>query len=359
MRSFLTLLILTLLTISSTAFAERDWQVVDLGKGVVIRLPTQPTDPEQLAAWNALTPVEQKSFYVKRNFIIRWLARGLTKRGVKAGIRWAKNKVVALKNNLTGKESVAEAAVGENYLDWVSVPEDLSDKSKAFVESTLTSLIDNLWANSTSIAQKNGIGFTFVGGAIWNTTLGNLGYVLGRSLSMDIGVDFKNQEGYLRVLWDKQALKQGGLSFDIGAMADFLLHVTNPELDAGQDFEATHTKLPIVGCFRRGANYTAWGMQFGVGVIDFIGGWVALAGFPILGGHVVAAGRVIGAATVYSTTLERVVLKKKTLSQKAMRLLGFGPLLDMAKAIQPPEVNCAEALSSPEIVEEEEFPSAS
>ncbi len=331
------------LTLSARA-ADSGYNVVDLQSGIEIILPGLPSDPAQLAAFQALTPAEQHSFYVKRKFLITKLASGLTKPGLKSGIRWVKNKVMALKNKITDGASVAGDLTGASPVQWRSEPQGLSPESIAFVESTVTSLVDNFWANSTEIARANGLGLTFVGGAIFNTTLGGLGTVLGRSLSIDLGVDFKKQEGYIRFVYDKQSKKRGGLSFDIGLMFDVLLHVTNPAVDNGDTIEATHVKLPLIGCFRYGPDYRAWGAQVGVSVLEFAGAWLVAAGHPAEGAALVTGVRAVGMATVYSTNLERRVLSQRRLSERALRALGLSGLLDLARSLKEPAAACEEDL---------------
>jgi hypothetical protein len=350
---------------------------ITIDSSIDIQLPELPLDPALREQFLKLTPDEQKSFYIKRRFLIGKLASGLTKPGLKSGIRWVKNQIFAFKdfavNEFTGAQTMVgqgdafpleisqenlplllslrqdatintfDSRVEENQTEEADpktkllvqkVQKNLSAESQAFVESTVTGLVENMWKNSVDIAKSNGLGLTFVGGTIFNTTLGKKGFVWGRSLSIDIGVDFKNQNGYIRFLYDKQALKNAGLSFDVGLMFDTLVHITNTEVGEGESVDATHVKLPIIGCFRSGPNYKAWGTQLGISVLEMAGGWLSLHGFPLIGSGMITGTRAIGIATVYSTTLNRQVLKTYEMPQFILKLPGFKKLMELTKELK-------------------------
>jgi len=324
---------------------------IQIGKEMLVQLAKLPPEGPLRNTFLNLSQKEQTSFYLKRKVLMQKMVGGLTRPGIGSGIRWTKNKVSSLismvkgwKNSLfpaaeimvdpkISEESDGSSAPNDltaNELIWLKQPPHLTDKAQAFVNQTVSAYLDSFWKNSAAIAKSNGVGMTFVLGAIWNTTLGNWGDISGRSLSIDIGMDFSTQEGYMRLVWDKQTKKTGGLSFDVGVLFDALLHVTDSGLQKGDIMEATHTKLPIVGCFRSGENYKAWGAQLGVSVIE-MGVFVTnLLGYghsdpsaALTSGAIVTGMRAIGIATVYQTNLERHILMAKTIpkNSKIMRLL--------------------------------------
>ncbi|CAN5677997.1 hypothetical protein BH10BDE1_BH10BDE1_17150 [soil metagenome] len=309
------------------AHADRELNTIELKGGIRIVLPEQPSEPTELEAFNALSVKERDAFYLKRAWLVQKLAGGLAKPGIGSAIRWTKDKVTTVVRSTRNKFSVAERATGENgadlltddstlalngekeivepVIEFETVPENISDKTKIFVETTITSLVNNMWANSAGIARSSGVGITLVAGVIWNTTLGKWGLIRGRSLSVDIGADFAANKGYINFFVDRQTKAAGGFSLDIGPMIDVMIHVTDPNTAPGETRTAVHQKLPFIGCFRSGPNYKAWGSQLGFHVVEMAAMVVTAMGYPEAGVSMVAVTRGIGMATVYRTNLER------------------------------------------------------
>lgn len=321
-----------------------DPNLVELGKSIAIRLPELPHDPEQRVAFDSLTPEEKRAFYYKRRFLIEKLARGAARPGISGGIRWARNKIHALRGNATPAPALNPEMI------WESRPEKISAEAIAYIDTTVTALVDNMWSNCVRIAKLNGLGITVVGGGIWNTTIPFAGLVWSRGYSVDMGVDFKTQTGYVRILSDKQTLKTPGFSIDIGVMLDGLIHVTNTDLSAGENAESVHVKLPVIGCFRHGSDYSAWGVQAGFHALQMAGLAMMWNGDSALGASLLGAPAGLGLVTVYSTNLERRVLTVKRFPEEKMRKIpGMGKLFDLAREIKqsvPAEIQCEEALSN-------------
>lgn len=323
--------------------------LISINGGYGILLPGLPNDPEQLEKFASLSPEERHSFYVKRKFIIQMLTRGITKRGVGSGIRWTKNKITSLVRSVKQQFSPVEAVtsnveIGESVdgplreatIVFERVPDTMTIEQRYYVESSVSGLVESMWTNSVSIARSNGIGMTFVGGMIWNTSVYTKGYVYGRSLSVDMGFNFRNNSGYMNFFYDRQSLARGGFSFDIGPMADFMVHVTDPDLKSGEVIQAFHQKLPVVGSFRHGSRYSAWGAQFGLHVFEIVGAVAIVFGMPELGATLIPAVRAVGMATVYRTSLERQFLGHLTLrmDHPIMKLLGFSSYLEKVNQIK-------------------------
>ncbi|MBY0314066.1 MAG: hypothetical protein K2Q26_01010 [Bdellovibrionales bacterium] len=347
------------LVLGFSSLGQAQPETVDLNRvvlmgGIEITLPLLPSDPVELEAFQALTPEEKASFYFKRKFLVEKLAAGVAKKGVGSSIRWTKDKVMtavhAIKNLSSHAETVttpSEAAnsplelnTQETELRFDRVPENMSEKSKAYVEATITSLVNNMWSNSVGIAKSSGVGITLVGGVIWNTTLGNYGYIIGRSLSIDIGVDFSKNTGYMNFYYDKQSKARGGFSIDVGLMFDFMIHMTEAESVRGEIREAIHQKLPLIGCFRSGPNYKAWGAQIGIHVVEMAGAVATVFGFPEIGLTVIPAIRALGMATIYKTSLERKALGSVTLASNSLILRKLG-LSELQRAATRPNTSGA------------------
>lgn len=315
-----------LMAIGPTTEAQttRELNTVHMRGGIEIILPELPTDPIQLEAFKTLTPTEQDSFYRKRVWLIEKLAGGLTKPGIGSAIRWTKDKVTTLVQSARPKQSHAEVAVGED------APDRLSEKAKIFVDTTITSLVGNLWANSVGIAKSSGVGVSLVVGGIWNTTLGKWGFIEGRSISIDIGADFETNRGYMNIFMDRQSKSQGGFSIDVGLMFDLFLHFTDPKIEVGETRLAVHHKLPIIGSFRNGPNYRAWGTQLGIHVVEIGAAVATVLGYPEAGVSAVAITRGLGWITVYRTNLESRVLKKTDIPPDhwILKRLGFTKALE-------------------------------
>lgn len=310
-----------------------------LNGGYEILLPELPSDSEQLEKFASLSIEERLSFYAKRKFVIQMLTKGVTKRGVGSGIRWTKNKIVGVARSVKQQFSPVEAAtsnvelpdiegqepVRESQITFERVPENLNPEQRAYVESSVSGFVESMWTNSVSIARSNGIGMTFVGGVIWNTSLHTKGHVYGRSLSVDMGFNFRDNSGYMNFFYDRQSLARGGFSFDIGPMADFMVHIADPDLKRGDVIQAFHQKLPAVGSFRHGSRYSAWGAQFGLHIFEMVGAVAIVFGMPELGATLIPAVRAVGMATIYRTSLERQFLGHLTLGldNPIMKLLGF------------------------------------
>ena len=329
------------LSMSASAWGQHEtseFNRVVLKGGIEITLPLLPSNPLELEAFESLTPEEKASFYFKRKFIVEKLAAGVAKKGVGSAIRWTKDKVMTVVNAVRNFSSHAETVTSpaeaansplelnsqETELRFDRVPENMSERSKAYVEATVTSLVNNMWSNSVGIARSSGVGITLVGGAIWNTTLGSYGYIIGRSLSIDIGVDFNKNSGYMNFYYDKQFKDRGLFSMDVGLMFDALVHLTEAESLRGEVREATHSKLPLIGCFRSGPNYKAWGAQIGLHVVEMAGAVATVFGFPEVGLTVIPAIRAMGMATVYRTKLERKSLGSVTLAPDSVILKKLG-----------------------------------
>jgi hypothetical protein len=372
---------------SSTCFAitedeANQLNILILKNGIEIQLPKLPDDENLRIQFLQLSPAEQQSFYIKRQFLIKKMTTGLTNPGFKSGLRWVKNQLFSFKdfviNEFTGAQTMvgqgddypleisrenlplllqlrqdpkeapnnlyqdtnhfgAKSQLGSDHstnLQWQKTPENLSPEAKAFVESTITGLVQNMWKNCSTIAKSNGLGLTFVGGTIFNTTLGKRGFYWGRSLSIDVGIDFQSETGYIRFLYDREALKSGGLSFDVGLMFKTLVHITDTEVRASEEIEATHVKLPIIGCFRDGPKYKAWGAEFAFTVFEMLGGWLTLHGFPVLGPGLVTGSAGLGAATLYSTNLHRKTLKVYQVPQSILKATGLKKLIDLTKELK-------------------------
>jgi hypothetical protein len=363
LRHAILLSILLLLCPQILHAQDSRWLQINIGDDISIQLPALPESSVQRDAFLSLTPREQNSFYAKRWFLMQKMVGGLTKPGIGSGIRWAKGKVSALKGHLRRSlgpaSSVAESAVSQkseiemdpssqevadqSEVVWLNRPDHLSEEAKAFVQQTVSAYVDNFWTNSTEIARANGIGVSMVVGAIWNTTLAKLGVIHGRSLSIDLGMDFSKQEGYLRLAWDKQTKKTGGISLDVGLMADVLLHVTDPSLQPGDKIEATHTKLPLIGCFRSGTNYKAWGAQLGFSVFEMIAiasHYLGLTSAGEMAGAITTI-RAVGAVTAYQTNLERDVIQtwKIPATSKIFKVLGLSGAGKLAADLNKTEFN--------------------
>lgn len=321
-----------------------DPNLVELGKNIAIRLPKLPHDPEQKLAFDSLTSEEKRAFYYKRRFLIEKLARGAVRPGISGGIRWVKNKIYKFRG-----KTFPTADLNPELI-WESRPEKISPESIAYIDTTVTALVDNMWSNCVRIAKLNGLGITVVGGGIWNTTVPLAGFVWSRGYSVDIGVDFKSQTGYVRILSDRQTLNTPGFSVDIGVMLDGLIHVTNVDLHAGEVAESGHVKLPVIGCFRHGPDYSAWGVQAGFHVLQMAGLALMWSGDKALGASLLGAPAGLGLVTVYSTDLERRVLTVKRLPEEKMRKIpGMSKLFDLAREIRqsaPAEIQCEEVLGS-------------
>jgi hypothetical protein len=337
---------------ASTAFADRELNTIELKGGIVIVLPEQPTEPSEIEAFNALSLKEQDAFYMKRAWLVQKLAGGLAKPGLGSAIRWTKNQVSTVVRGVRNRFSVAERATGEGGADLLTedtlrngteekeilepviefdrVPEKISDKTKIFIETTITSLVNNMWANSTGIARSSGVGITLVVGVIWNTTLGKWGLIRGRSLSVDIGADFEGNKGYINFFVDRQTKAAGGFSLDIGPMVDVMIHVTDPNAAPGETRTSVHQKLPLIGCFRSGPNYKAWGSQLGFHVVEMAAMAVTAMGYPEAGVSMVAVMRGIGMATVYRTNLERNSIRSYQVAPDhwLMEKLGFAKIAE-------------------------------
>lgn len=310
---------------------ERDPMLVTLKGGIEIALPALPTEESDLTAFRSLSEQEREAFYYKRAWLIQKLAGGLAKPGIGRAIRWTKGKVTTTVSALRSRFSVAERVTQEDpaasdvppseaeievpVLEFTRVPDGFSENTKAVIETTVTSLVNNMWANSVGIARSSGIGMSFVVGVIWNTTLGKYGIISGRSLSVDIGMDFKNDRGYINFFIDKQTKSQGGISFDIGTMFDVLVHITDPKQRLGTTRLSLHQKLPVIGCFRHGSTYRAWGSMIGVHVLEVAASVMMVMGYPEAGFATLATVRGIGFATMYRTNLEQRLIGKYRLSR--------------------------------------------
>lgn len=316
----------------------REINKIRLHGGVEIILPKKPLDPAELATFETLTPEEQIAFYKKRAWIVQKMTSGLTKPGLGSAMRWTKDKVTYITDGIRSRFSHAERASGEATteapLEFEHLPEKMSERTKNFVETTVSSLVQNMWVNSVGIAKSSGLGISLVAGTIWNTTAGKWGFIDGRSLSVDIGADFENHRGYVNFFTDYQSKSQGGFSIDVGLMFDAFLHFTDPKLEVGTVRIAQHQKLPLIGSFRGGSNYRGWGLQMGVHVVEIAGAVATVFGFPEAGASAIAITRALGYMTIYRTNLESRLIKSTTVAPDhwLLRKLGLSKLFDVMGA---------------------------
>ena len=323
-----------------------------------MELPELPEDPEQIEEFNQLSEAEKLVFYKNRQLIIKYFTLGLTKKGVGSYIRWTKGKIVTgvqkgrsfLKKTLSHinvatlpemhdpifahdagtDETLSEAnpSTKEVTLSLSKHPDNLSEKEKAYIENSVSVLVSNMWGNITNISKGNGIGISFVGGLIWNTNLANKGFLWGRSLSADIGVNFHSGDGYIKFYYDKESLEKAGFALDIGILMNTMVHLTNADLEKTEVIHATHTKLPPVGSYRRSDQYNGWGAQFGVHAVDMVGVALASVGVPH-GLMLIPVMRYIGFLTVYKSSLKRHSLGQLNLKRghPLLKLLGCSETL--------------------------------
>lgn len=351
-----------------------------LRKDMVVRLPEVPAKEEHLALWKQLSPAEQQRFYVRRLLLLQRLAAGLSRPGFSSGMIWVKDKMAAfgrfIKNRLSAAETLAAPADAPTpTLDAAAqdgtpelqeteslrevlmeiVPENISPRGREMIVTNITAFSDSLWAKSPEIVHATGIGMTFVGAAIFNVSATRFGYVYGRGYSLDIGLNFADGSGYLRILYDRQSLLKGGMSFDVGPMFDAFLHlISEPEagFQKGHHIEATHVKLPIVGCFRFGPEYFAIGGQFGISVVEIAGAWAMSHGYYWIGSQMIGAFRVLGFLMTYASVLDReIVTKTYRPWPQLIRKLGLSKLLPRESdyqwvAKQTATVDCEQALEA-------------
>lgn len=329
----------------------REINKIRLHGGIEIILPAKPIDPIAVAAFESLTPSEQIAFYKKRAWIVQKMTSGLAKPGIGSAVRWTKEKVTYMARGVRSKFSHADHASGEapaesftasetttpskevteSLLEFERVPENMTERTRNFVDAAVSSLVQNMWANSVGIARSSGIGISLVAGSIWNTTAGKWGFIDGRSLSIDIGADFENNRGYVNFFKDYQSKSQGGFSIDVGLMFDAFLHFTDPKLEVGTVRLAQHQKLPLIGSFRGGPNYKGWGLQMGVHVVE-IGAIVAtFLGYPEAGASAIALTRTLGYMTIYRTNLESRLVKSVEVPPDhwLLKKLGLAKLFDI------------------------------
>jgi hypothetical protein len=304
--------------INHDAFAAQDdLNVLTLKSGYEITLPELPTDEVQLNNFLSLTEQEQKSFYIKRKFILQKLGSGLEKKGLSTAIRWSKSKAIKALETLKIKKKPEEQS---------------SELTQQHIDLAILASAENMWENAPGIAKSNGVGMTIGLGFVWNTTIGSRGGIYARSISIDLGMNFSNNEGYLNIFYDKQSKLRGGLSLDIGPMLDVLLHITDPEVTRGQTIDGYQQKIPIMGGYRSGAKYNAWGAQVGVHVFEMMAAVATVFGQPEVGLTVIPAMRALGMMTIYRSTLERKSLAHFTLSSDNY-ILRKSPLKPLAKQI--------------------------
>lgn len=359
------LLIMSLVTVllgtaSPRAFAQgatsifdtaeiREINKIRLHGGIEIILPSAPTDAAALAAFEALTPQEQIAFYKKRAWIVQKMTSGLAKPGIGSAVRWTKEKVTYAVQGVKSKFSHADRASGEalaetatetaaptkevteSILEFERISEGMTERTRSFVDAAVSSLVQNMWANSVGIAKSSGIGISLVAGSIWNTTAGKWGFIDGRSLSIDIGADFENNRGYVNFFTDYQSKSQGGFSIDVGLMFDAFLHFTDPKLAVGTVRLAQHQKLPLIGSFRGGPNYKGWGLQMGVHVVEIAALVATVFGYPEAGASAIAITRTLGYMTIYRTNLESRLVKSTEVPPDhwLLRKLGLSKLFDI------------------------------
>lgn len=304
--------------------APADPNRLTLRGGVVFELPALPEDPALLAEFQTLTAEEQRTFYERRAFLLQKLVGALSFPRSLGTVAWAKEKTSAGLRTVV-RFFTPEAPGGTPLFEKPGEipPQSLKGRGAAFLESVVASFLDKMWTDAAYVARASGVGFTFVGGPVVNTSLAKWGYFWGRALSIDIGHDFSRDKGYVRLYYDKQALERSGLSFDTGLMFDFLVHFRDLP-DEENRMNITHQKLPMIGCYRYGDCYRGYGFQLGVHVFEMAALVVSAFGYPEIGVGMVAATRWLGAATIYSTSLERNRLSKKPLNNGRLRRLFGG-----------------------------------
>lgn len=338
------------LAATTTQASVDNFNRLKLSGGYEVQLPDFPEDPDQLKVFQQLSETEKLTFYKNRQMILRYFSYGLTKKGVGSYIRWTKTKIVTgvekgryfLKKTLSHASTVTdpkalppdlteetEDVKDEVILSLDKYPENITEKEKAYVEQSLSALVTNMWGNIANISKGNGIGMSFVGGLIFNTNIGNKGFLWGRSLSTDIGVNFHTGEGYIKFYYDRESLKKAGFALDIGILMNSMVHFTNSDLEKGDLIEATHTKLPPVGSYRRSDQYNGWGAQFGVHAGDMVGMVLASAGIP-QGLMLIPVMRYLGFMTVYKSSLKRRSLGQIKLKRghPLLKFMGYSEIID-------------------------------
>ena len=83
----------------------------------------------------------------------------------------------------------------------------------------------------------------------------------------------------------------------------------------GADLGITHYKLPLIGCYRHGPEYRAYGLQLGVQALDIAALAIAYH-HPQIAAGVLLGTRFMGSATIYATDLKRKFLAKKDVTAR-------------------------------------------
>lgn len=281
---------------------------VELRGGIHLELPAQPGDSERLSRFDSLTSDQQQTFYLRRRFLLEKLIGGLSFPRVIGSLAWTRDKVSAAvgraRKALGGAASPIEnvsGAEGEN-----PPATDLKERGRLVLKTIVDVFVDKLWDDAEYVASANSVGFTLYFGPVANASFVRWGYFWGRGLSLDIGHDFTSETGYMRFYYDKQEMARAGLSFDVGAMFDFFVHF-NTGADAGMN--VTHYKLPVVGSYRSGPTYRAYGLQLGVNVLELTAVAIAYR-HPQVAAALFMGTRFLGSATIYSTNMTRKFLGK-------------------------------------------------
>lgn len=289
-------------SISALSFDEL--QKITLKSGYEISLPDYPEDKILLDEFLTLTQEERNSFYTKRNYLIKRMITKLEKKGFKTFLQWAKKKALGI-NDSTLIEQQVEAAVQAS--------------------------VENMWMNAIGIAKSTGVGMTVSLGIIWNTTIGPIGTIKGRAISLDIGKDFSSNKKYINIFYDRQSKLKGGFSIDIGPMLDIMFNLTDPNVEPGEKMTFFNQKVPVLGSYRIGETYNGMGTSFGVHVLEVVAAVATVFGHPEVALAIIPAVRLAGVATVYKSSIERTTLAHFELSKGGH--LGLNPIRLLSKFI--------------------------
>lgn len=328
-----TSLILTMAFLFSGFFAVANPEASDLFQiplknGITLSIAQLPTDPDSLAAYQALTETEKLRFLERRQDLIASVVKYMTFPKTLGGIKWFKNQIVRVREvtnragaliNWIGRHLhlVQSGQPTENFLEKAAevkaAPETITELGIKALSEIIQVMDHELWKDAPLIARSRKTGWTFYLGGSAGMGIGKAGFYKANAIELDIDYDYEKHEKEINVYLGRQEFKNSVFVFELHMIFGALKRHSTGVVSESTKTEVT--ALPLVVGYRRSSEQVAIGLASGISLIDTAATVLIATGYPEAGGAILSVAKPLHSFSMFWTDLTRTKLYSKTLKQ--------------------------------------------
>lgn len=301
---------------------------IPLKNGARLAIAQLPTDPDSLAAYQALTETEKLRFLERRQDMIASVVKYMTFPKTLGGIKWFKNQIVRVREvtNRTGAlinwvgrhlHLVQSGQPSENFLEKTpevkAAPETITELGIKALSEIVQVMDHELWKDAPLIARSRKTGWTFYLGGSVGMGIGKTGFYKANAIELDIDYDYEKQEKEINIYLGRQEFKNSVFVFELHMIFGALKrHATGV---VSESAKTEVTALPLVVGYRRSSEQVALGLASGISLIDTAASVLIATGYPEAGGAILSVAKPLHSFSMFWTDLTRTRLYSKTLKQ--------------------------------------------